>query len=184
MALIDESYFRAELNIPDTDKTSVLERLTWFIETHEPELLEALMGYSLYKAYKDGIAAQNPDQKWKDIRDGKEYETPAGHSRKWKGLKFAEGSTKRSVIANYVYYFWLRDLASETTAIGEVSNDVEGGTRVSPMIKQCRAWNEMMLMVEELILFLDSNVATYPEWEKADKSEIRNRFRPINQFNL
>jgi hypothetical protein len=83
-----------------------------------------------------------------------------------------------------VYFWWMRDKASISTSIGEVQEKPDNSASISSLTKQSRAWNEMVSWIEEMILFLDTNIETYPEWEQANVWKIRNDFRPINIFNL
>lgn len=184
MPLIDHTYFIGELNIPDTGKENVQEWLSVFISKYEPELLQAILGYALYKAFKVGLTVTPIEARWTALRDGKEYTSTNGHLRKWPGLIVVDGLSKRSPIANYVYFHWSRDKVSRTTATGEVKDNSEGSTGVSAQYKQKNAWNEMAYWISELIVFLNANEATYPEWKEADRCAILQEFRPINIFNL
>lgn len=180
MALIDASYFVGELNIPNTSKPGVSERLTHFIAKREEELLRSLLGVELHEAYKAGIAVAEPDQKWKDLRDGKVYDG-YGIMYKWMGLRVA--ATKESLIANYVYYWWMRDKTTITTEVGEVDVEADKSTAKSnSKAKQCRAWNEMVKWNRELVKFLDVNRATYPEWDRA--SCLQDRYNLLKSINV
>lgn len=86
MPLIDRSYFVGEINIPNTHRIEIQERLDLFIETHEPELLCDLLGYSLYKAFTQGLQGAPVDQKWKDLLEGVEYTNQSDRLTKWRGL--------------------------------------------------------------------------------------------------
>src|SRR5574341_413931 len=86
MALIDRSYFIGELNIPNTNRTEIQERLDWFIEKHEQQLLRDLFGYPLYKAFKAGLQGAPVDQKWTDLLQGVEYTNQSGILDTWRGL--------------------------------------------------------------------------------------------------
>lgn len=182
--LIDKDYFVGEINIPDTDKTGVAERLDFFITKYEEDLLRKLLGNALYKAFKDGIAVAEDqiEQKWKDVRDGKDFTDYAERAQYWIGLKSA--TKKQSPIANYVYYWWLRDRVSQSTAVGEVQSKSESGEKVSPATKMCRAWNEMVKWAKDLFLFLDSNQDVYTDWIKINRCEWKAFFQPINPFNI
>lgn len=184
MPLIDSSYFVGEVNIPNTGNANVSERLTFFITKYEEELLRAVLGNALYAAFRAGIAVAEDaiDQKWKDLRDGKDYNDAGQISRYWIGLRKA--STKQSLIANYTYYWWLRDKSSQTTEVGETDTNTDGAKKVSPGVKMARAWNEMVGWVGDLICFLDNNRDAYPEWLKADRNKIRREFRQINIMGI
>ncbi len=180
--LIDKDYFVGEINIPDTDKENVVERLNFFITKYEEEVLRNVLGNALYLAFKAGIEATEPEQKWKDLRDGKDYTDNSDNAQCWIGL--CNSTKKQSLIANYVYYQWLRDKVSTTTAVGEVQQKSESGEKVSPAVKMCRAWNEMVQWANDLFHFLDSKQADYPQWLKADRYRMYIFFQPINQFGI
>jgi hypothetical protein len=182
MPLIDASYFVGELNIPDTSNQDTLERLNFFIAKYEEELLRCVLGHGLYAAYKAGIQPADADQKWKDIRDGKDYTGQDGRAFYWMGL--TKDSTKQSLIACYVYYWWMRDKASHTASIGETRANADGGERVSPGIKMARAWNEMARWAFDLFHFLNTNESSYPEWTNQDRAAIYKQFKSINVLNV
>lgn len=187
MALIDETYFVGETNIIDTSNQSVAERLTLFISKYEEELLRALLGDTLYDEYITGTSApfteETIEQKWKDLRDGKTFTDQAGNDYRWMG--FRKASSKQSIIANYVYYWFMRDKATLTTAVGEVEAKTDGSNKASGNTKMVRAWNEMVEWNRILIIFLDVNNETYPSFKRYQV--INNRFNllsKINTFNI
>lgn len=161
MATIDASYFFGPLLI--AQKTDNAGSIQWLINDLEPTLLRAIMGYELYKAYTAGITAST--QKYLDIRDGKEYETRADIPTKWNGLAFTQGDSKKSLIANYVYWHWMEKDASVSTGTGEKVANAQNAVNASPGPKMVRAWNEMVVMIEELCEFLLSNETDYPEFQ-------------------
>lgn len=89
MSLIDASYFVGELTIPNTDSQPIAERVQWFIDKYEPQFLQMLLGYPLYKAFVAGMNVTppaTPDQRFLDILYGKEYTDIQGRVQKWKGV--------------------------------------------------------------------------------------------------
>jgi len=160
MSTIDITYFFGSLNI--AQKSNVSGGVAWFLDEMEPRLLTDLLGYELYKAYKTGIAAST--QKYIDIRDGKEYTNRAGILTKWKGLKFTDGQTKKSMIANYVYWHYMENEMTVTTGTGEKIPQNQNAINASAMIKMVSAWNEMVDWIHELIEFLLTNITEYPEF--------------------
>lgn len=179
--LLDKTYFVGEINIPNTSNQSVLERLNFFIAKYEEQLLRALLGDGLYKAYTDGLAANDP--KYIAIRDGKDYTDSNAKAYNWMGLR--KESTKQSLIANYVYYWWLRDKVSITTGVGEADVKTDSADKISPAAKMTKAWNEMVEWNRSLMFFLDINKDDYPQWDRA--CVIHNNYSvlsPINSFNI
>jgi len=53
---------------------------------------------------------------------------------------------KQSPLANYVYFFWLRDQESVSTMAGEKKTDIASTVSVTTSNKQAYAWNEMVDM--------------------------------------
>src|ERR1700722_9823945 len=89
MSLIDASYFVADLNIPNTDNAGVLERVNWYINKYEPDVLLKMMGYPLFKAFAASLAAvapATPDPRFINLLYGIEYTNQAGRPKMWKGI--------------------------------------------------------------------------------------------------
>jgi hypothetical protein len=273
--LINASYFVGELNIPKVSNTDVSEKLAWFINKYESELLTNLLGYSLYKAFMEGIVVDPMDSKWSDLLYGAEYNYN-GYTKYWKGIiqlplgsspsisnggtqsvvvgrghtydpvanastitippafvgknftlsqrgvgqlrtdeftvagntltltgsTFLSGDTyfynasysmeiagigeqpAKSMIANYVYYYWQRNEASQSSGLGEVATKTENSDRVSPDAKMVAAWNELSGWVAELICYLDATSLIYTDWNYIYRYDRLNDFRPINTLGI
>jgi hypothetical protein len=187
MPLIDASYFTAEINIPNADKPEVSELIDTFIEKYEKRFLHELLGHGLYTDFIAGVAVKPvPDAIWTDLKNGTNY-TYNQRTYNYPGIKNA--------IANYVYYWYMRNNATETTGIGEVVNKAENAVRVSPSIKMSRAWNEMVTDVWKLVSFLDTKATVYTGWtwygdvtggywQNYNHARLKDIFYPINSFNL
>lgn len=185
MALIDASYFFGPLLIAQKSDSSVSSSLSSFIDQYEEELLTDLFGYELYKAYKTGIAvAPTPDAKWTSIRDGKEYTNRSGILTRWKGLKFTDGAAKKSLIANYVYWHWMRNEATATTGTGEKVANAQNASNASGYRKMVDAWNQMVRWNWELVEFLLSHPDDYPEFLKHYSRIPLSILKNQNLFNI
>jgi len=181
MPLIDRTYFIGEINIPNTNQPAVQENIDYLIKKREPELLTQLFGYEMYKAFTTGLAAPTPEQRWLDLRDGVDYTDTDGLSRRWMGLVTKEAADpKQSLIANYVYYWFTRKEATQSSGVGEVVTKTENSKRVSPISKQVRAWNEMVNWIWELYDYLEAKEADYPELEARNKCQ----WTILNPFNI
>jgi hypothetical protein len=66
-----------------------------------------------------------------------------------------------SPIANYVYFYYMRDNATQTTRNSEKLSKSANATDVSPENKQRAAWNEMVWMNKKLYGYLRANNVTY-----------------------
>ena len=180
--LIDISYFIGQINVPNAAKVDVGEELLAFVDKYESEFLEDVLGYPLAKAFTTGLAAGSPDAKWTDLLAGKEYTSINNKVEYWKGLR--DSTKKTSPIANYVYYWWMRNGVTKTTSVGEVMPEGENSKRVSPARKMISAWNEMSERIDGLICFLEANKATYPEWDSSHIRCVLSQFRQLSLFNL
>jgi hypothetical protein len=190
MSLIDETYFIGELNLPGLNDDDTVERLQLFIDKYEAKFLKELLGYELYKAFLTGVDTRPVDDKWAALKSGSDY-VRNGRTYRWEGLVQSD----TSMIANYVYYYWMRNEVSQTTGIGEVITKSENSTRISPSAKMTRAWNEMVNQVWGAVSFLDTNVSNYPDWSWYGETQteywpnyrharLRDIFYPINSLNL
>lgn len=94
----------------------------------------------------------------------------------------ATGTKKTSPIANYVYWHWMADQATVTTGTGEKASAAANAVDASPARKMVRAWNQMVDWNCELVEFLLSNPADYPEFQNhygrmpADLLKYQNTF--------
>lgn len=66
-----------------------------------------------------------------------------------------------SPIANYVYFYYMRDEAVMATRVGTKVSKAENATTVNPVEKQRYAWNMMVDMNRKLSCFLNANNVTY-----------------------
>lgn len=180
MPLIDRTYFIGEINLPNTNQTAVQENIDYLISKREPELLTQLFGYGMYKAFIAGLQEDPVPQRWIDLRDGVDYTDTDGEERHWMGLVAKVDEPKESLIANYVYYWFLRKEATQTSGVGETVTKTENSVRTSPVAKQVRAWNEMVTWIGELFNFLQVKKADYPEWKPVDSCQWEN----LNPYNL
>lgn len=70
-----------------------------------------------------------------------------------------------SPIADYVYYYWLKNMHTQTAGIGQVKTDAQNAHVVSPKYKACDTWNNMAEKTSFLYELLRVNIADYPEYE-------------------
>lgn len=242
--LIDHTYFIGHLNIPyaGASDEAMIERINTFIEWHEQDFLNKVLGHSLALAFADVLLGDPIEPRWSDllakivegqgavtsvamlgstgvtVGRGNTYDPVSGSSTVVippayvgtnlkieqrgfgtleEGLDYsitgnvltllgnhvfslndryyystpdvtftsAYGGVKRSMIANYVYYFWMQNEATQTGMVGESQVKTENATRTTPEDKMVYAWNEMVDKARGLQCWLDKNKETYPEWE-------------------
>ncbi len=177
--IIDATYFIGEVSIPNTGATAVSQQLNFFIEKYERELMGSILGKQLYDDLLAGLAlTPTVDQKWLDLKKGVVYTDLNGRETYWKGLVTQSPSAKESLIAQYVYYWFVRNNATQTSGIGEVKAGSENAVNVSPAFKMVQAYNAMVCWSQELIRFLQVKKDVY-DWPGEFK-----RYRPINVMNI
>lgn len=93
------------------------------------------------------------------------------------------GIAKRSLIANYVYYWYTRAMATQSTGIGETIAKTDNSVRNNPARKQTRAWNEMISINYRLKQFIEFNATDYGEYAGTHCWD-RELFKTINTGNL
>lgn len=145
MPLIDASYFIGGINLPNISQPAVLENLDVFINKYEKKFLKLLLGDALYDLFIAGIAEDPIAEIWTDLKS-----------------LLVNSQDKESPIANYVYYYYTRDRATQTVGMGEVKPSGENGSIASPVTKQVRAWNEMV----DFVRGFELDMEIYPEWVK------------------
>ncbi len=145
MALIDDTYFIAELSLP----VGKYSDLTTFINRLEPDFLVKVLGYELSKKVIDN------DSLVSDLINGVEFVSDE-KTMKWRGFV---NDGKKSVIANYVYYFYLRSNATFTTNVGEKKANTENSQNAGQGMKVMRAWDEMLNELE----IMEKYIKTVPE---------------------
>ena len=138
MALIDSTYFVGEISLP----VGKYSDLSLFIERLEKQFLRKALGYELSK-----LVIENTDPLVADLIAG---------SGQWEGLT---NTGKESVIAYYVYYYYLRSKVTFTTSTGEKKPDNENSTDATPAFKVMRAWDLMLKGLSRM----DAYIQTVPE---------------------
>ncbi len=179
MSLIDKTYFIGEINLPGLQNSDNVDALTVFIQKYEQRYLQQALGYPLWKLFN---ASYNPGPakgRFLILQEGAEFTNDKGWVNLWTGLTNTE---LLSPIANYIYYWYTRDNVTFTSTIGEVKSNSENSQNADAMIKQMRAYNEMVDQTELLRDFLkyavdgDGNIL-FPEWEVDNPSSKRQAFK-------
>lgn len=149
--IINAQYFQTkELYIPNsvTQPTigsvlpSATAQLNEEIESIEQSLLLDILGYeqlidlnAQFESNGDWIAT--PIQKWVDLVDGKED---------WKGLRYTIGTKKISLIAYYVFFYYLGTDFQTYSTTGMQIPRAENSLYNNPSVKQTTVWNKFIRM--------------------------------------
>jgi len=162
MSLIDKTYFVKDINIPDSDYND----LTAYITRYEKEILQKLLGYELWVLVEAYDVTTSP-QRIKDIVEGKEY-TVGEYTCKWNGLA---NDDLISLIAYYVFFYWLQSRSTVTGNVGELKLQSENSENASIVQKLVFAWTKLEQLAQgvgypydSLYSFLSENESDYPEW--------------------
>jgi hypothetical protein len=99
-------------------------------------------------------------------------------------INTSTGTAKKSLIANYVYYWYQRNNWTQTATTGENKAVNENSTAATPALKMVRAWNEMSSWICELVDYLNAKKDDYTEWADHNVYYMLCKFRPINEFNI
>lgn len=150
--IINPSYFLTkEVFIPNAvvqpsigSVSSSYEQLKEFSEEKEDELLLKFLGYTQLQELKlqfDEAGEWKVDalQKWKDLVDGKED---------WKGLRYTLGGKKYSLIANYVFFYYLGTDFKQYTTTGIQVPMAEDSMYQTPNETQIRVWNKFVKLYQ------------------------------------
>lgn len=162
--IIDTSYFSKRLNLPQLGNALGNQEVEEFIDQYEPEILYKALGYSLAKAFIEDVEESGgpTEQRFIDLLDGKAY-TYLGRPYSWGGFR---NDAKLSPIANYVYYKFVENNASNVVLIGTVASTTDNNRNVNPMSQLVYAWNRGVDMLYNLYGFLEANKDVYPEWQE------------------
>lgn len=180
MPLIDRSYFVGEIVIARKDTLPYSESLDRLIAKYEDEQMCALLGWQLTKLimaeFATGPGLTTP--RYLRLVNGTEYTDKRGVPQKWMGLRNI--TSKQSLLANHVYYWFMRRESSTTTPVGETEAKSENSVKQSPGEKMARAWSEMNMWIADMYTFLDSEIAQWPELAQTRRPKLGN----VNVFGI
>lgn len=171
--LIDTSYFQGKLLIGQIEKPAKVAAVNAFISEYEPNYLQKLMGYSLYKAFSADILLTDIPQRTQDLLYGKEFTDIRTDSLAlYPGLTpvvdpAADPPVYKliSPIANYVYYQYQIAQATMSAGTGEVAVDNQNAQSASPVFKAVDAWNTLVKFSFTFREFMRANKTVYPEYK-------------------
>jgi hypothetical protein len=186
---INQDFFVRKLLIAGVEKPAIYQVLCQFIAEYEPKFLEKCLGIDLYDGLVTGVAGNPTEGKWFDLMFGADY-TFNGVTKRWHGLKSKSAQVNQSIIANYVYYYYMLNEVTQTGTVGQVKSNNENGESSTPGYKMQTAWNDMSEQVLILWEFLRSKTdedgeIVYTEFNYAyTKKQFKTHFLPIDTFNF
>lgn len=149
--IINAQYFQTkELYIPNSVAQpsigsvipNAATQLEQEIESIEQSLLLDILGYEQLQELnaqfqEDGDWVEDPIQKWVDLVDGKDD---------WRGLRYTIGTKKVSLIAYYVFFYYLGMDFQTYSTTGMQIPKAENSIMNDPTVKQVSVWNKFVRM--------------------------------------
>lgn len=171
MSLIDVTYFKF-----DPIKVNGLESSNGFsaelatnlevelqraITIYEKPYLTTLLGIDLYEEYVASIT----DVKWNNLK-----------------AKLADSKLKRSPIANYVYYSFMKDKKYAYGDIGAYIPKVENMNSVDQNLVLKQAWNDGVMQTIEVCQWLSANSLTQGWANLVDETDWKSLLKRQSLF--
>lgn len=185
MILIDETYFKGELSLPNIPMSSVdvassgvalalqsvgENNLSTFAYKYIVDYLIRLFGRELTELFLTEIVKESPDEIWSNLK---------------KQLLIEIGPYKASPLANYVYYWLMRDARTKTTQGGEADPRFDNAENVNNNQKMVKAWNDMVSMTCSIQKWYCKNIDAYKEYTGCQTGRnVCSITQHINTYNL
>lgn len=158
MYIINDTYFQAPKreipNLDEADSRAFAELellidekcrllLLDFLTVDQAQELDSYLVDGLFpeEAQPDPLLPDYVPQKWIDLVNGVEY-TKNDVTLLWNGLIYSKGTYKGSLLADYVYYYWLETQASYMTGVGDAKGQPKGAILVNPTQRLVSTWND------------------------------------------
>lgn len=160
MYIIDDTYFKSlNREIPNLDEADsrAFAELERIIDEKCRLLLFDFLSVEQFQEFDsylvDGLFPENAQpypmlpnyvpQKWIDLVNGVTYQAN-DVDLIWSGLIYEKGTYKGSLLADYVYSFWLEGMASYMTGVGDAKANPKGATLVNPTQRYVNTWNKFV----------------------------------------
>lgn len=168
MYIIDDTYFKSlNREIPNLDEADsrAFAELERIIDEKCRLLLLDFLSVEQFQEFDyylvDGLFPENAQpnpmlpnyvpQKWIDLVKGVTYQVN-DVDLIWSGLIYEKGTYKGSLLADYVYSFWLEGMASYMTGVGDAKANPKGATLVSPTQRYVTTWNKFVSQYQSDVL--------------------------------
>lgn len=160
MYIINDTYFQApKREIPNLDEAdsrsfAELERiidekcrllLLDFLTVEQFQEFDSYLVNGLFPvdAQPDPLLPDYVPAKWIDLVNGVVYEVN-DIPLKWNGLIYSLGTSKQSLLADYVYHAWLESQVSYMTGVGDAKGNPKGANLVNPTQRVVKTWNDFV----------------------------------------
>lgn len=167
MYIIDDTYFNApKRSIPNLDEadSKAFVELELLIDEKCRLLLQGFLTPTQFQEFNGYLVEgmfptdaeptpEDPDeelpdvvyipQKWIDLVNGVTY-SKNDIDLVWRGLIYSLGTSKQSLLADYVYSFFLESQASYMTGVGDAKGNPKGANSVNPTQRYVSVWNDFV----------------------------------------
>lgn len=165
MILIDNTYFKGELSLPNIPVSSSDEAssgvalalqtvgendLDVFVNKYVIDYLIRLFGRELTEKFISEVEKGSTGEIWANLK---------------KQLLIEIGPYKASPLANYVYYWVMRDARTKTTQAGEADPKFDNAENANNNQKMVKVWNDMVRMTCTIKEWFCKNNQAYEEYK-------------------
>lgn len=128
-------------------------------------------------------------QRMIDLLYGKEFTNYKGELDYFEGLLYGSPEINKSLIADYVFYFYIKSNFSQFSGVNVKLQKSEKGTLISPVDKMLTAWNRFSEKTKQMCSFLWSmnnkvQIPVYPEFTNSFLSKSLNFSKRNNFFGI
>ena len=149
MYIIDDTYFQGEIEVPniaEADSKS-LEEVQRLIDEKcrlfMYDVLGDVLSAELDLLLQNGILPTTPVSKWTKLIYGENYDLD-GKQLKWDGICSVMSTSKSSLLADYVYTFYLTESNTFLSGVGEMKGEARGAMMVNSTQRYVTIWNRFV----------------------------------------
>jgi hypothetical protein len=184
MLIIDSTYFKGNLSLPNIPvlentadsgvalaiQTVGEKNINVFVDKYVVGYLIQLFGRELTLSFIAGLEEDPIPGIWENLREQ---------------LLIKTHSHKASPLANYVYYWLMRDAITKTTQSGELRPKPDDAQIAEIKLKLVTAWSEMVDMTVQILDWFFANKNDYEDYVgRASGADVNNLITPINTMNI
>ena len=160
--IINDTFFQGAIEVPNIDEANSksLTDLNRLIDEKCRLFMLNLLGYELFTELDallvDGMLPAVPESptvdpipaKWRNLITGTTYTVTDEPDRTWNGLNVVQGTFRTSLLAYYVYSFWLKQNVSFASGVGEVRAEAKNAYNVNSTQRYTEVWNTFVEMYQ------------------------------------
>tara|TARA_Y100000385_G_scaffold279249_1_gene328672 strand:- start:742 stop:1260 length:519 start_codon:yes stop_codon:yes gene_type:complete len=136
--ITQQSMFVGELEVILSDNCAPDERLQYFIEKYEPQILRKILGQKFFNSLQTELNSGLTGE-WAVLVNGGDFSID-GVTYQFEGLK--------NITAGFIYYWYHRDNAYNVAQTGGTLPMRKEATNKSMAFKQFTAWNKAVELID------------------------------------